>query len=462
MPGDYVETVEIVAAQERSLTKTETRKVVWELSAPTLVEMFLVSLTGMADMIQVGRVGPAAITSIGLTNQPIMILHAVFQALSVGTTALVARFIGMNEPKKASDTFKQTLVITALLGSVFSVLAGFGAKQILAFMGAEPDVLAIGTGYFQVVGFGFVFSATAMGITSALRGAGDTRTPMVINLFANGVNVVFNYLLIFGKFGFPELGVLGAGVATVFSRIVACAWFLYVGVRGERNLRLDLKEKFRPDLDLLKRIFTVGTPAAIEQLIMRTGQVVFAKVIAGLGTVVFAAHQVALNALSLSFMPGNAFAVAATTLVGQYLGANRPDDAEQCANTSRNMSVWVGIITGVIFIFFGKYITLLYSDDLTVVSVSAYVLRIYAIAQPAQAVQFVLSGGLRGAGDTIYPLYSTAIGMWFGRVLLAWILVQKLGWGLPGAWVGMCLDQVVRGILIHFRFKTGKWKTITV
>ncbi len=447
---------------EPSLTKAETRKVVWELSTPTLIEMFLVSLTGIADMIQVGRVGPAAITSIGLTNQPMMILFAVFQALNVGTTALVARFIGMGDSRKASETFRQTLVVTILLGTVFSFMAGFGAPYLLSFMGAESDVMAIGTGYFRVVGFGFLFSAMAMGITSALRGAGDTRTPMMVNLWANGINVIFNYILIFGKFGFPELGVVGAGIATVFSRIVACVWFVCISFWGQGSLRLNIKEKFRLDFGLLKRVFTVGVPAAIEQLVMRSGQVVFARVISGLGTVVFAAHQVALNALSLSFMPGNAFAAAATTLVGQYLGAGRPDDAEQCANTSRNMAIWVGVITGVVFIFFGRYITLLYSNDPTVVLVSALVLRIYAFAQPAQAVQFVLAGGLRGAGDTMYPLYSTAIGMWLGRVLLAWFLVQVLGWGLPGAWLGMCLDQVLRGVLIQLRFRTGKWKTITV
>ncbi len=444
------------------LSKNEVRKVVWLLAAPTLAEMFLVSLTGMADMIQVGRLGAAAITSVGLTNQPMMLLQSIFQALNVGTTALVARFIGMGKSKEASDTLKQTFYVTILLGLITSLFAGAFGSLILKFMGAEPDVIAVGTPYFQVVGYGFIFNAIAMAIASALRGAGDTRTPMTVNLVANLVNICFNAILIWGLFGFPRWGVFGAGVATTFSRFVAAVWFLIIAVKGEKSLRLDLKERYKPDLQILSRIYQIGLPAALEQLVLRTGQVMFAKVVSSLGTVTFAAHQVAMNILSLTFMPGQAFATSATTLVGQYLGAERPDDAERCANTSRNMAMAIGIFMALVFLFFGKYIAWLYTGDMAVVLVSALVLKIYAVAQPAQSTQFVLAGGLRGAGDTTYPLYSTAAGMWIGRVFLGWFFVNVTHWGLAGAWLGMALDQFLRGILIYLRFQTGKWKDIKV
>jgi len=444
------------------LSKSEIQQVVWRLAAPTLAEMFLVSLVGIADMIQVGRLGPAAITSVGLTNQPMMLLQSVFQALNVGTTALVARSIGMDKPKQASDTLKQTFYVTILLGLTVSLFAGVMAPYILKFMGAEPDVIEVGTPYFQVVGFGFIFNAIAMAIASALRGAGDTRTPMTINLVANTVNIIGNAILIWGLFGFPRWGVFGAGVATVFSRFVAAVWFLTIAVKGEKRLKLDLKERYKPDLEILGRIYYIGLPAAAEQLVLRTGQVMFAKVVSSLGTVTFAAHQVSMNILSLTFMPGQAFATAATTLVGQNLGAERPDDAERCANTSRNMGLVVGIVMAVVFIFFGKYIAWLYTGDMSVVLVSALVLRIYAFAQPFQSTQFILAGGLRGAGDTMYPLYSTAAGMWIGRVALGWFFVNVAHWGLPGAWLGMTMDQVLRGTLILLRFRAGKWKSIKV
>lgn len=447
---------------EPALSKQGTRKVVWLLAAPTLAEMFLVSLTGMADMIQVGRLGAAAITSVGLTNQPIMLLQSVFQALNVGTTALVARFIGMGRGEDASRTLKQTFYVTILLGLFTSLFAGTLAPGILRFMGAEPEVIQVGTPYFRVVGYGFFFSAVAMALASALRGAGDTRTPMTVNLVANAVNIAFNAILIWGLFGFPRWGVFGAGVATTFSRFVAAVWFLAIAVKGEKTLRLDLKGRYKVDMQILRRIYDIGLPAAMEQLVLRSGQVMFAKVVSSLGTVTYAAHQVAMNILGLTFMPGNAFATAATTLVGQYLGAERPDDAERCANTSRNMAVGIGVFMAFVFVFFGKHITWLYTADTGVVLVSALVLKIYAFAQPAQSTQFVLAGGLRGAGDTRYPLYSTAIGMWAGRVFLGWFFVNMARWGLTGAWLGMALDQFVRAILISRRFQSGKWKTIKV
>ncbi len=453
---------EIVATDRPALTQAEARKVTWLLAAPTLAEMLLVSLVGMADMIQVGRLGPAAITSVGLTNQPMMLLQSIFQALNVGTTALVARFIGMGKSKEASDTLKQTFYVTILLGLITSLFAGSFGPVILKFMGAEPDVIEIGTPYFQVVGYGMFFSAIAMAIAAALRGAGDTRTPMVINLVANLVNIVFNAILIWGLFGFPKWGVFGAGVATTLSRVVAAVWFMIVAVRGDKSLQLDLKTKYVPNKQILGRIYYIGFPAALEQLVLRTGQVMFAKVVSSLGTVTFAAHQVSMNILSLTFMPGQAFATSATTLVGQYLGAECPDDAERCANTSRNMAMTIGVFMALVFMFFGRHIAWLYTDDMAVALVSAQVLRIYAFAQPAQSTQFVLAGGLRGAGDTTYPLYSTAIGMWGGRVILGWFFVNVAHMGLPGAWLGMALDQVTRAILISLRFKAGKWKTIKV
>jgi putative MATE family efflux protein len=444
------------------LDKASARKVVWRLSAPTLVEMFLVSLVGMADMMQVGRVGPEAITAVGLTNQPVMLLQSVFQALNVGTTALVARFIGMDRPEEASDTLKQTFVVVILLGLAISLVAGLASSFILEFMGAEPEVIRVGTPYFRVVAFGFVFNAIAMGLASALRGAGDTRTPMTVNLAANAINITFNYILIWGKFGFPRWGVFGAGVATTFSRAVAAVWFLIIALRGEKSIRLDFSEGYKPDFGILKRIFSIGFPAALEQGVLRTGQILFAKVVSSLGTVTFAAHQTSMNILSLTFMPGLAFSTGCTTLVGQYLGAKRPEDAERCALTSRNMGLAVGGAMALVFLFFGKYIAMLYTNDMSVVLASAFVLKIYAFAQPAQSIQFILAGGLRGAGDTRYPLYSTALGMWVGRVGLGWFFVNVVGLGLPGAWLGMAIDQIVRGVLIALRFRTGKWKEVKV
>ena len=435
------------------------RKTVFNLAAPALVEMFLVSAVGMADMMMVGRIGPAAIASVGLTNQPMMFFQAVYMSLNVGTTALVARLVGARDMGRASAAVKQTLAMALLIGVVISVLSVTFAEPLLHFMGAEPDVIDQGVPYFKVVGAGLIFQAMAMNMTASLRGAGDTRSPMTINIISNICNLIGNYVLINGVIGFPKWGVFGAGLSTTLSRIIAFVLFYRLLASGTRRIKPAFFEKYSLDWPLLQRAIRVGIPAAIEQLILRAGQVTFALVVSSLGTVTYAAHQVGLNVLSMAFMPGHAFAVAATTLVGQGLGADRPDEAERYAQEARKLGMIVGCGMAVLFFSLGRQIAWLYTDDKAIIEMAAMVLRFYAFVQPAQTTQFVFAGALRGAGDTRWTLYSSAIGIWVGRVVMSNILVGIFHLGIMGAWMAMAVDQVGRSVITSMRFRTGRWKT---
>ncbi|MDP2858408.1 MAG: MATE family efflux transporter [Bacillota bacterium] len=437
----------------------QARKRVLALAGPSLAEQFLVSFVSMADMMMVGRLGPAAITSVGLTNQPIMFFQAVFMALNVGTTALVARLFGARDTQRASDAAKQTLVVALLSGVAMSLLSVALAGPILRFMGAEPDVLELGVSYFRWVGAGLVFNALALNMTASLRGAGDTKSPMTINVIANVFHVITNYLLIYGPFGLPALGVVGAGVSTTLTRALSFVLFYNILASGSKRIKISFREGYALDWPLLKRAFTVGLPAAGEQLILRSGQVTFARVVSGLGTVTYAAHQVGMNVLSMSFQPGQAFAVAATTLVGQGLGAERPDQAEIDVREARRLGVIVGCSMAALFFFFGRQIAMLYTSDPEVVSMTALVLRLYAFVQPAQSTQFIYAAALRGAGDAKWALYSTAIGIWGGRVIIGYILIEFFGMAIMGAWLGMAADQLGRSFVTSLRFGTGRWKS---
>lgn len=432
------------------------------LAGPALVEMMLVSLVSMADMIMVGRLGPAAIASVGLTNQPMFFALAIFMALNVGTTAIVARAIGARDEKSACDAARQTFMITCLLGIAVSAIAFCSAPYILRFMNAEDDVLRVGVWYFKIVGLGLFFNTLAMAAGAVLRGAGDTKTPMKINMVANVINVVGNYALIYGKFGMPRLEVSGAALATTFSRFVAFVMFAVIIFGGKRIVKLNLRDRWIFDFAIIQRIFRIGTNAALEQFVLRGGQVAFARVVATLGTTTFAAHQIALNVLSLSFMPGQAFGMSATTLVGQSLGAKDPDLAERCGYEARRLGMFVAGFMAFLFFFFGPQIASLYSTDPEVIRRAAMALKIIALVQPAQSTQFILAGGLRGAGDTKWPLYSTFLGIWVGRVLLSTLFISVLGFGLLGAWVAMAVDQLGRSAFISHRFKHGRWKEIRV
>jgi len=285
---------------------------------------------------------------------------------------------------------------------------------------------------------------------------------MRVNVVAKLVNVVGNRLLIYGHLGFPRLEVTGAAVATTVSRAVACILILRKVFSGSVIIKLSLHDSFRPDLGIIRRMLRVGIPAALEQGVMRAGQMTFARIVSSFGTTVYAAHQVALNIEGLTFTPGMSFNLATTTLVGQSLGAKEPDKAEKYGWETVKIGVLIASLMGFVFFFFGKYVAMMYSSDSTVTSLSAGALKIIALAQPFMITTFILTGGLRGAGDTKWALYITMAGIWGIRVVTAYILAIKMNMGLYGAWIGMALDMIVRAILAVFRFKAGHWKYIRV
>ncbi|HHY12108.1 MAG TPA: MATE family efflux transporter [Firmicutes bacterium] len=434
------------------------RSQIINLALPALIEQTLMTLVSMADMIMVGRLGPWAITAVGLSNQPMFVAMSVFIALNVGATALVARFVGAGEPEEASKVARQALMIAVIMGFILAVIGLSSAGGILHFMGAEEDVIGPGTEYLRVVCMGLPVWAVSISLTAALRGAGDTRTPMTVNIVANLVNVVGNYLLIYGHLGLPRLGVKGAGVATTISRAVACALMLSKVIKGDKVIKISRGDSFKFDSGIIKRILNVGIPAALEQVVMRSGQMTFARIVSSFGTITYAAHQIAINIEGFSFTPGFSFSIASTTLVGQCLGAKNPDRAERVGWEAVRIGAFTGIATGIVYFFFGKYFAYLYTDDATVMALAAGALKIIALVQPFMLSNFILMGGLRGAGDTRWTLYITMAGFWGLRVVTAYLLAIKMGMGLYGAWIGMALDMVGRATLAGLRFRAGGWK----
>jgi len=430
-------------------------KRVWQLAWPAMVELLLSTLFSMVDMIMVGRISYQALTAVGLTNHPTMLALAVFQALNVGSTALVARFIGSGDIKNAKATVRQSMVLVTILGVVVSIGGYLLSPAIVTFMRAEPDVYPMSVSYLQIVSLGWLFTTISLNVGAILRGSGDTMTPMRYNLLSNLLNVVGNYVLIFGKFGFPAMGVAGAALSTTLCRGVAAFLALRAIFNKNRNIGVSLKDDYRIDKNLLERLISIGLPSAMEQFLLRLGQVFFSRAVAGLGTAVYAAHQTAINISSLTFTPGQAFGMAATTMVGQSLGAKHPDVAEKAGLVARRMGLIIALAIAIVLFFFGYDVALLYVDDPEVARAAANALKILAIMQPMQSTQFILAGALRGAGDTRWPLYSTAIGIWGIRVVLVHVFIAM---GLMGAWVAQLCDQAFRAVFIYTRYKSGAWK----
>ena len=437
-----------------------------KLTIPVFFELLISSLFGMVDMMMVGNSGPTHITTpsiaaVGITNQVMFIGIAIAQAISAGGTAMISRYCGANEEEKVPNVVKHLIVLIIFLLIIpFVTINQLIPRNIMRFIGAEQDTINIGINYFRIVILGFIFQSFNLSIFASIRGAGDTRTPMLINICVNLLNVIGNYILIFGKFGLPALGVTGAGISTSLSHVIASIILFIILLNKSHTVRLDLAKGFKFDKPILDNLVKIGGPAAIEQVGFRVGVVLFIKIVSGLGTVVYATHQIASNILSLSFAPGQSFGIAASTLVGRSLGQKRIDRAERYIKEINRLALTSSVFFGLLFYFFGPTITSLYTDDPLIIAESINVMKIIAIIQPFQASTFAISGGIRGAGDTVSTLIVTIIGIIFVRISIAYILIDIVGIGIIGAWLAMLFDQLTRWVGMVLRYRTGKWKDI--
>lgn len=475
-----MEEVEIKTDARLNITESQDiRKVTMNLAMPAIMEMTMQTLLGFADMAMVGSLGAVAIAAVGLGDTPIATLMAVFAALGTGTTALVARYVGAKEYDKAVDTARQSLLIGVFFGTLVSILVVMFAPQIIAFMGADAEAAPYGIQYITYTGSAMVFLIISVIMGGVLRGCGDTKTPMYANGLANILNIIGNFLLIYHSanhaLNIPftnmtinlfvpgaGMGVAGAALSTAISRVIASLIILFVLFSGRAPIKFTFKDKYRIDIDTIKKILRIGTPAAAEMLSMRVGQMLYGRKVAMLGTVMYASHRIALTAESVSYMPGFGFALAATTLVGQFLGAKKPEMSEKSGYEANKLALLFMTAIGLALFFFPERFIILFTRDSEIIANASTCLKLVAIAQPFLAAAMVFSGGLRGAGDTRYVMINTLIGVWGIRLLGTYILIDFFGFGLLGAWIGMVADLFVRGTLNALRFRSGKWKYIKI
>jgi putative MATE family efflux protein len=432
------------------------------LAWPSLVENLLQTMLGFVDLVFVGQLGPDAIAGVGLGTQLMMLLQVLFMGLAVGNTALVARAIGAKDMHDAEHIAKQSLVIAVMLSVVIGLIGLMFSDDIIRVMGAADDVTAIGGGFLRIVStFSIVIALMLIG-GGTLRGSGDTFSPMVITFCINLVNIVLDYSLIFGNFGFPRLGAIGSAVATTTARAIGAALILYVLFRRGSVLKLALRGGWGFHRSAISRILNIGWPSATEQVVFQLGFLVFSALAIFLGTNDLAAQQIAFNISNFSILPAFAFGVAATTLVGQNLGAKNLERAEKSAIQAwKSGMVWMTLMGVGFFVWRGPLVSL-YTNDPDVQRLGEMCLIFIAFAQPLQATSIIVSSALRGAGDTRATLVVTFVGIWVVRVVIGFILGIVLGLGLFGMWLGWYGDFIARAGLVWLRFRTGNWKHLRV
>lgn len=453
---------EVVIRAKQFLFDNNKIKTILILALPAMIENILQVFIGVVDTYFVSRLGTEAIAGVGITNLIMNVYIAFFIAIGVGTTAIVSRNIGAGDKEAANHSVKQSIIMALGIGLVTGTINLLFSRKLFLLVKAEQKVIEYALPYFWIVAIPSVFLCVMMVLSSSLRGAGDTKTPMKVGLIANVINAALDYILIFGILGFSGLGIVGAALATTVSRIIGCI-ILFIKINDKKtNLTVKLFNKWKIDKKAIKSITRIGLPAAIEKLIMRFGQLVYSGMIIKIGTAAYAAHNIAGTIESFSYLPGFGFAIAASTLVGQSLGAEKPEEARSYGFLSNLLSTIFMVVVGAIFYIFAPLLAGIFTKDAEVTSQVVKVLRIIAIFQPFLSITIVITSALQGAGDTKFPMYSTLIGIWGVRVLGVYFLGIVLKMGLVGVWLAYAFDIFVRGIILMTRFMKGKWEEIKI
>ncbi|HEM5596772.1 TPA: MATE family efflux transporter [Streptococcus suis] len=421
-------------------------KEIIRLSLPATVENIFQTLVGFVDTLLIAQLGLVAVTAVGLANTILNVYLAVYMALGVGATALIARSIGAGDRESLTFHVRQALVLS--VGVLFGLLSLVFGRQMLVLMGADAESLAGAQAFFYWVGGLTIFQALMTILGTILRASGDTVSPMKMSLLTNGFNVVLDYFLIFGIGSWSGLGIVGTALGTVLARLLGTV-LLYRKVQ-QTDVAVDLKQLFR--LGSPKEMVVLTLPAAAERLVMRLGQVVYFSLIVGLGTTVYASHMIAGNIESFTYMPAYGLATAAAVLIGQALGKGYILTVRRVAFISSAYGVAIMSLLGTILFFGAPSFALLFTKDLEAVRQVVTALRIDAFNQPGLAVSLIMAGALQGLGDTKSPLYSTMIGMWGLRVVGVIVLGQMFGLGIAGVWLSILIDLLLRAIFLTWRF----------
>ena len=445
------------------------------LAVPSVCEMVLISLINMMDTVMVSGIGTDAVAAVGLVGQPRMIMLSMFFALNVGITAVVARRRGEKRQDAANATVRTAIVICIALSALLMALLIPLATPLMRFAGAEAGrTLEDATEYFIIMGIALPFQALSMALCAAQRGVGNTKLTMEVNITSNLVNILFNYLLINGIGPFPRLGVRGAAIATAIGLFVGFILSLTAMLRGSAGgfLHISRRDSWKPDGEACKALFKVASSAMVEQLAMRVGFFSYAKIVASLGTDAFAAHQICMQFMNLSFSCADGLGVAGTSLVGRMLGAKRPDMAHIYGTLAQRFSLMISLVLAACCILLrGPLVSMFINRDASqdVRVMAETIMVVLGLVQPLQMLSVVAAGALRGAGDVRYTARVMLITVTLIRPILALTGVYVAGTlmgrsdiALTAAWCATLCDMSVRMVLMLRRYKSGEWHKIKV
>lgn len=444
------------------------RRDVLKLALPILAEQVFVMSMGMINTMMAGHIGKEAVSAIGMVDSINFIFIAFFSALSVGGTVVVAQFVGQGSIKQANAAMKQALYSGVLLSLIITIITFILRVPLikLLFGSAEPLVLNNALSYLGITLLTYPFISIDLVANGILRGAGDTKTPMIITIFMNFINVFLSYFLIYGvtiqnahlNIVLSGMGIKGAALGIAIARITGAIIIFTVLLRGSRIVKLTKLFNFKFNRELLNPIFGIGIPASVESLLFNVGKLLTQIYIVNMGTISIASNAIGGSIAGMLNIPGNALAIAATAIVGQNMGRGRSNEAESSLKYLVAFSSICLAALGLISTPLARILASLYTPNLDIINLTAHLIRINGFFIIFWPLSFVLPAGLKGAGDAKYTMVTTIIGMWIFRITLGYLLGIPLKLGLVGVWLGMYTDWLVRGTLYYKRLRSGKWK----
>ncbi len=436
-------------------------KEAWKLAYPTVIGMLSTTLMWTVDTLMLGRVGKVELAAAGFGGVLVWTLYTFFVGIVQGVSTFVSQAKGGGRLRECSQFAWQGIYlafISALLLSLFI----WKMDWVLALAAPEPEVVAECLRYTRARMLGAFFLLASFVFHSFFRGIGDMKIPMVISIASNAVNIVLDAVLIFGLGPFPELGTLGAGLATTAADLSAAMLGLVLFLRPKIN-RIYHSRREHPFLpDLMKRLVRVGAPIGGQFFLDMGSFTVFMALMGRLGTDELAASQIGLQLLSFSFMPANGISKAATTMVGQYLGAGRAALAEACGWMAMKMNLVYSLLVALVFFLAGGQLFAFFNKDPIVLDYGVKILPLLALFQIGDALQMTHAHSLQGAGDTRWPMIVLASSAWFIFVPLALFFAYTLEWGVVGGWLGGVFHFTVVAVILTVRFRRGKWKQMAI
>jgi putative MATE family efflux protein len=448
---------EALRGTHQDFTTGNLNRAILLLAVPMVLEMVLESLFAVVDVFFVGRLGPDAVATVGLTESMLSLVFAIGLGLSLSTTAMVARRIGEKNPAGAAVAGVQAIIVGLVVSVAIGLPCVFYAPHLLKLMGASPQIIAVGSGYARIA-LGGSGAIMLLFLNNAIfRGAGDAAIAMRLLWVSNIINFILDPCLIFGLGPFPKLGVTGAALATFTGRSIGVLYQFYRLLRGTERIRI-LREQIRVEMDVLLRLVRVSLTGILQFAIAHTSWIGLIRIVSLFGSAALAGYTIAIRILIFIILPSWGLSNAAATLVGQNLGAKRPDRAEAAVwRTGFYNMLFLGSI-GIFFVFFAEPVIRLFTQDPSVVPLATSSLRILSYGNIAYAYGMVMLQAFNGAGDTVTPTFVHLFGFWLLEIPLAYTLAIPLGMRSSGVfWSIVVAEAAIAGAGVLL-FRRGRWK----